>query len=244
MDEKHRIEIETAEDETAEEEAAEEESTETLSDEDLDIGAAIDEAVHAVEVAAQRRRPPTSGNGGAAGPEASGPEEVEIERLRAEINALKDHSLRTLADFDNYRKRVQRERDDERRYAGVELLREVLGIVDNLDRALAAEGSLEDLKLGVELIRRQVGDLLERSGVTRVEALEREFDPSVHEAVSRVEDPRIEHATVIEEFQPGYLLHERLLRPAIVRVAVPARADADTTAGRPTEPDGSQEAAN
>jgi molecular chaperone GrpE len=235
MNDKHRIEIETAEDETDDDETTRDGSPEALSEEDVDIGAAIDEAVHAVEAAAQRRRPSASGNG------AAGPEEDEIERLRAEISTLKDHSLRTLADFDNYRKRVQRERDDERRYATVELLREVLGIVDNLDRALAAEGSLEDLKEGVVLIRRQMGDLLERAGVTRVEALEREFDPSVHEAVSRVEDPEVERATVIEEFQPGYVLHERLLRPAIVRVAVPTRAD---EAGGSTEPDDSEEAAS
>lgn len=214
MEDEHRIEIEVVDDESADDDA-----TETLSEEGVDIRTAIDEAVHAVEAAAQRRDDTASdveARGAAAGDCAA-----EVERLQAEVSTLRDHSLRTLADFDNYRKRIERERGQERKYAAVELLREVLGIVDNLERALSAEGSLDDLKQGVEMILRQMGDVLEHSGVTRVEALGQEFDPVLHEAVSRVEDPEVEHATVIEEFQPGYVVHERLLRPSIVRVAVP-----------------------
>ncbi len=222
MDDEHRIEIETLDDEASEEES--------VAEEEVDIRAAIDEAVNAVEAAEERRQAPT--------PPATA-EPGEVERLQAELATVRDHSLRTLADFDNFRKRVERERAEAQKYAAVELLREILGIVDNLERALSAEGSLDDLKQGVEMILRQMSDLLERSGVERVEALDREFDPSVHEAVSRIEDPEVDFPTVIEEFQPGYTVHERLLRPSIVRVAVPG-----ATSAADAESDDSEEAAN
>ena len=222
MDDEHRIEIETLDDEASEDES--------VAEEEVDIRAAIDEAVNAVEAAEERRQASTP-------PAAAEPGEVE--RLQAELATVRDHSLRTLADFDNFRKRVERERGEAQKYAAVELLREILGIVDNLERALSAEGSLDDLKQGVEMILRQMSDLLERSGVERVEALDREFDPSVHEAVSRIEDPEVDFPTVIEEFQPGYTVHERLLRPSIVRVAVPG-----ATSATDAESDDSEEAAN
>ncbi len=234
MDDEHRIEIETLDDETEEEHSEPEEA----SGEEVDISAAIDEAVSAVEAAEARRQeppPPAAAAMSGAG---------EVERLQTEIATLRDHSLRTLADFDNFRKRVERERGEERKYAAVELLREVLGIVDNLERALSAEGNLDDLKQGVEMIRRQMNDLLERSGVTRVEAVEQEFDPSVHEAVSRVEDPDVEHPTVIEEFQPGYIVHDRLLRPSIVRVAVPASQPAADVPDHDSTEEQAEEAAD
>lgn len=223
MSDAHRIDIESPDDELDAEEAAE-----TVSEEDVDIRTAIDEAVHAIEVAEQRRgQSAVAAEGEVDAVAGSG---GEIERLQAEVDTLRDRSLRTLADFDNFRKRAEREREEERKYAAVELLREVLGIVDNLERALSAQGSLDDLKEGVEMILRQMSDLLERAGVSRVEALNQEFDPSVHEAVSRVEDPDVEHATVIDEFQPGYVVHGRLLRPSIVRVAVPSSESAGTSA--------------
>lgn len=234
MDDERRIEIEEAEDA-----APEEHGIEPVSEAELDIEAAIDEAVQAVEEAARKREAdaPT-------GPGEDG-DAAQVELLQAEIDALRDRSLRTLADFDNFRKRVERERGDERKYASIELLREVLGIVDNLERALSAEGSMEDLKAGVQMILKQMEDVLERSGVTRVEALDREFDPSVHEAVSRLEDSGVDVPTVIDEFQPGYTLHERLLRPSIVRVAVPSDAGAgdEDEAPEPAD-DGAEELTN
>ncbi len=145
--------------------------------------------------------------------------------LQSELAELRDRSVRTLADFDNYRKRVARERREERRYATIDLAREILGVVDNLERALSAEGSTEDLKQGVVLIHRQLQETLRRHGVHRVAAEGEPFDPAVHEAVARFEDPDIEEPTVSEELQSGYLLHDRLLRPAMVKVALPAGRD-------------------
>ena len=208
---------------------SEESAIETLEGSDADIEAAIDEAVQAVEESARKR---AAGDASDAGePDGDAPDGApgnEVERLKAEVARLRDRSLRTLADFDNYRKRVERERSEDRKYGTQDLLREVVGIVDNLERASLAEGSLEDLRQGVELILRQLEDLLKRSGVARVEAVGEQFDPSVHEAVSRVEDPEVSEATVVEEFQAGYLVHDRLLRPSIVRVAVPASEGSDS----------------
>lgn len=146
----------------------------------------------------------------------------ELGRLRAELDELRDRSVRTLADFDNFRKRSERERHELTRYALVEPMREILSVVDNLERALEAEGSAEDLKAGVGMILRQMRELLRRQGVREVAAEGEPFDPSVHEAVARREEPGLDEPRVTQEMQRGYLLHDRLLRPAIVEVAVPA----------------------
>jgi molecular chaperone GrpE len=142
--------------------------------------------------------------------------------LRREIADLRDRSMRTLADFDNFRKRSERERQESRRYALLEPLRDFIEVVDNLGLALSASGSADDLKRGVEMIHRQMGDLLRRHGVKEIEALDQPFDPALHEAVSREEDPTVQKPTVVGELRRGYLLHDRLLRPAMVKVAVPS----------------------
>jgi molecular chaperone GrpE len=137
------------------------------------------------------------------------------------LQAMREKYLRALADFDNYRKRVERERAETSRAALAEPLRAFLSVVDNLDRALAAGGSQDDLKSGVQMILRQTEDMLRRFGVEPVPARGEPFDPAVHEAVVRYEDPEIDEPTVSEEFQKGYRYHGRLLRPAMVKVAVP-----------------------
>ncbi len=148
----------------------------------------------------------------------------EVERLRREVADLRDRSMRTLADFDNFRKRSERERQEQRRYSLFEPLHELLGVVDNLELALSAQGSAEDLKQGVEMILRQMRELLRRHGVREVPAAGAAFDPAVHEAVSREEDPAVQAPTVVAELRRGYQMHDRLLRPAMVKVAVPAEA--------------------
>lgn len=147
---------------------------------------------------------------------------ADVERLEREIADLRDRSIRTLADFDNYRKRAERERQDMRRYALLEPMRELVEVVDNLERAAAAAGSADDLKQGVDMILRQLGDFLRRHGVVPIEAEGQPFDPAFHEAVSRQESDEIDEPTVAHELQKGYRLHERLVRPARVVVAVPA----------------------
>jgi molecular chaperone GrpE len=152
------------------------------------------------------------------------PDPMVIE-LQSELADLRDRSIRTLADFENYRRRAERERDDLKRYAVGEALRELLPVVDNLQRALAAGGSVDDLKTGVELTLRQFTELLRQRGIAEVQALGAPFDPAVHEAVATVPDASVAVPTVIDELQRGYTLHGRLLRPALVRVAMPAEHD-------------------
>jgi molecular chaperone GrpE len=152
--------------------------------------------------------------------EASGPD-LDVAQLQAEIADLRDRSIRTLADFENYRRRADKEREDLRRFANAEVLRDLLPVADNLERALAAGGSVEDLKLGVELTLRQFKDLLRQRGVDEVKATGEPFDPALHEAVAREDDPAVSVPTVAAELQRGYTLNGRLLRPALVKVAVP-----------------------
>ncbi|HEV8241090.1 MAG TPA: nucleotide exchange factor GrpE [Thermoanaerobaculia bacterium] len=148
--------------------------------------------------------------------------DAAVAELQAEIADLRDRSIRTLADFENYRRRSERERDELKRYAIGDVLRELLPVLDNLRRALAAGGTVDDLKTGVELTLRQFTALLEQRGIVEVPALGQPFDPAVHEAVARVDDDTVEAPTVIDELQRGYTLHGKLLRPALVRVAMPA----------------------
>jgi molecular chaperone GrpE len=175
---------------------------------------------------------PAPAAGGASSREEPSQREAQ---LAADLASERERSLRLLADFDNFRKRADRERDEVRRYALVEPLRELLGVVDNLERALLAQGSLEDWKRGVEMIDKQLRDLLRRFQVQEVAADGQPFDPAVHEAVARTEDPGVEVAQVVEVFQRGYRLHDRLLRPAMVKVAVPA---SHRPAGAPPVPPG------
>jgi molecular chaperone GrpE len=190
-----------------------------------DVEALTREALAAVdkadpEVPKPRGEAGERGVGMVAGEEAT--IDPAVSELQAELADLRDRSIRTLADFENYRRLSERERDDLRRFAVGEALRDLLPVVDNLQRALAAGGTVEDLKLGVELTLRQFTDLLRQRGVAEVPAVGSPFDPAVHEAVARVDDPAVTVPTVVDELQRGYTLNGKLLRPALVRVAMPA----------------------
>lgn len=148
--------------------------------------------------------------------------ETEEERLRAELADVREQWVRTLADLDNYRKRSEREARDIKRYALMEPMRDLVAVVDNLERALAAGGSVEDLKRGVEMILAQLRELMRSYGVREIVSQGAPFDPAVHDAVSRFEDPTVATPTVAEEMQRGYQIFDRLLRPALVKVALPA----------------------
>src|SRR4029079_11022740 len=130
--------------------------------------------------------------------------DAAVAELQAEIADLRDRSIRTLADFENYRRRSERERDELKRYAIGDVLRELLPVLDNLRRALAAGGTVDDLKTGVELTLRQFTELLKQRGIAEVPALGAPFDPVVHEAVARVDDETVEAPTVIDGLQPAY----------------------------------------
>jgi molecular chaperone GrpE len=144
-----------------------------------------------------------------------------MERLASEASAMRDLAQRKQAEFENYRKRMERERADYVRYAGFDIVKEVLPVLDNLERALrAAEPGAEgQFRAGVEIIHRQLQDVLARLGLTEVESLGKPFDPHVHQAVSHVETDAQPEDTVVEVLQKGYLFKDRLLRPAMVSVA-------------------------
>ncbi|HYH44662.1 MAG TPA: nucleotide exchange factor GrpE [Thermoanaerobaculia bacterium] len=184
-----------------------------------DLDAAMRDAVAAVEEVEVERG---TDRGKASAESAEQTDEEEVANLRREIADLRDRTMRTLADFDNFRKRSERERQETRKYALLEPLRDFLEIVDNLGLALSAAGSADDLKRGVEMIHRQMQELLRRLGVKEIEALNQPFDPALHEAVQREEDPTVQKPTVVGELRRGYMLHERLLRPTMVKVAVPS----------------------
>jgi molecular chaperone GrpE len=157
----------------------------------------------------------------------------QIQQLQAEKQELLNTLVRRQADFENYRKRVERERHHDR-HRGVEVLVEhLLPVLDAFDRALAAQAdssSTEYLK-GFELIRRQLWDVLAKQGLARIESVGKEFNPHFHHAIERVETTEHGDGTVIGELQPGYVLHERVLRPAMVRVAIEPESNS-TSASR------------
>jgi molecular chaperone GrpE len=144
----------------------------------------------------------------------------EIVELRKERDSLHDRLLRQAAEFDNYRKRVERERREMAQYAAGELLEDLLPIIDDFERALQADATgVESYRQGIEIIHRALMDTLRKRGVTQIEAVGKKFDPQVHQAVSYEDDPERGDGEVIEEFRRGYRLGDRLLRPAMVKVA-------------------------
>ena len=145
---------------------------------------------------------------------------AERDQLAAEKADLLDRLLRRQAEFDNFRRRTERERSEFLQFAGMELARELLPIVDDFERALKVESSDKDYVRGIELIYQRLSEILKRMGVEPLEAAGKPFDPNVHQAVDRVETPEVADQTVLEEYQKGYNFKGKLLRPAMVKVAV------------------------
>ena len=161
-----------------------------------------------------------AGQGGDGGKDAGDPQAL--------LDDLNDKHLRLAAEFDNYKRRTLKERQDLLNYATENLIKELLDTVDNLERALGyvrgeEEGSdREKLSEGVELTYRSLLQALEKSGVKPVEAEGQPFDPKLHEALRQVPSEEHEAGTILEVYQKGYLMKDRLLRPALVSVAGPA----------------------
>jgi molecular chaperone GrpE len=155
--------------------------------------------------------------------EAPDPAELLAERdqLRAEVADLQDRLLRRQAEFENFRRRNERDRSDFLDYAGMEIVREILPILDDFERARKTECTDESYRKGVELIYQRLVDTLKKVGLEPVEvAPGTEFDPNLHQAVVRLETEDAPDNTILEEFQRGYNFKGKLLRPAMVKVAV------------------------
>jgi molecular chaperone GrpE len=148
--------------------------------------------------------------------------EPDLEELKRQLGDKQDRLLRALAETENLRRRAQRDREDYVKYANETLLRDLIPVLDNLDRALAAAreaGGSGTVVSGVELIQRELLRVLERSGLTRYSAVGERFDPTRHEAIARVVSADRPPDTVVTETAAGYLLNGRVLRPALVAVA-------------------------
>jgi molecular chaperone GrpE len=154
--------------------------------------------------------PQHAGNG-------SGPAE---DALKAERDELLDRLMRKTADFENFRKRVERERREQADQTVVDLLLDLLGVVDDFDRALTTGGGdVDAYRKGIELIHAKLHEVLRRQGVRPLETLGSDFDPTLHEAVSHEESPDHREGEIIAEVRRGYLIRDRLLRPTLVKVA-------------------------
>jgi molecular chaperone GrpE len=152
--------------------------------------------------------------------------QTELEAMKQERDQIKEEYLRQAAEKDNLRKRLEREKNDYFQYALSDLLKDFLAVQDNLERALSS-GDPDDCKSlrdGVELIYKQFVDVLKRQGVTPIVRETDAFDPRIQQAFMSEESEDVEGPTVGEEFQKGYMLHDRLLRPALVKVLLPKKS--------------------
>lgn len=166
----------------------------------------IEEIEHEMEIAAKQA--------------AGSPNAQQDPALTEENRDLKDRYMRTLADFENYRKRADREKADFYKYALQGVLKELLPVLDNFDRALDHAEEGDDFHRGVALIYKQLLSTLQKHGVKPIDEAGVRFDPNIHEGVMREEDPSVPSQTVTAILQKGYFLHDRVLRPAMVKVAV------------------------
>jgi len=145
----------------------------------------------------------------------------ELAQARRERDDLLDRLLRKTAEFENFRKRVDRDRREQMQWAAADILSDVLSVLDDFDRALSTEAPPEaqPYRAGVELIHRQLSELVRKRGATAIDALGADFDPNLHQAVAYEETPGAREGEVVAEFAKGYKLGDRLLRPALVKVA-------------------------
>src|ERR1700756_151814 len=158
---------------------------------------------------------------GAPAPAGAGPSglEAELQKVKVERDTLLDRLARAQAEFENARRRAAREQQDFRDFATVDAIKSLLPVIDSFERALQAKSEPADFRTGVELIYKQLQDVLAKLGVRPITAKGEQFDPHVHEAIEMVETSDAADHEVLEEWQRGYKFKDRLLRPAMVKVA-------------------------
>ena len=152
--------------------------------------------------------------------------ENEEEKLQEEIRSLKEDKIRVLAEMENLRKRFDREKIDSIKYGSVNFARDILSPGDNLERALSAINQEEDhpqsfrnLIEGLKMVQKELSSALEKNGISKINSINEKFDPNLHQAMMEVERDDIEEGVVVQEIQTGYMMHDRLLRPAMVGVS-------------------------
>ncbi len=163
----------------------------------------------------------------------------QLQQAQAEVKASQEQYLRTLADMDNLRKRTQREKEDLAKFANENILREILPVIDNLERAVehADQADNKGLLEGVQMTLTQFSQVLTRFGVTPIEAMGQPFDPALHQAMGQMESADQPVNTVVQQMQKGYQLNERLLRPAFVMIS---KAPAEPTAAENNSTDSAE----
>ncbi len=151
--------------------------------------------------------------------------DAEMAKLAADLEELRQTLLRRQADFDNYRKRIEKERFEESKRATGRVIEGLIPVIDGFEHALAAhrEAEYENYRKGFELIYKQLLENVTKLGAERIDPVGKPFDPHLHQAVDRAETTEHADGTIMQVFQPGYLFHGRVLRPAMVRVAVHPR---------------------
>ena len=149
---------------------------------------------------------------------------LERDGLRAERDELRDTLLRRQAEFENFRKRTERERMEQSQYSSMEVVGDVLPILDDFERALTADTNSPEYAKGVQMIYQRMAESLKKTGLEPIDATNKPFDPHLHQAIERVETNDAPENTVLGEFQRGYQFKGKLLRPSMVRVAVPGPA--------------------
>jgi molecular chaperone GrpE len=153
--------------------------------------------------------------------------ETEIKHLKKKFEELQEEFLRKAAEMENLRKRLEREKSDYFQYALGEHLKELLGVMDNFERALESQDQGEEgsLRQGVEMIYKQLYDLLLKQGVKRIEIKENKYNPHLHQAFLTEESDQVSELEVAQELQKGYTIHDRLLRPSLVKVYIPKKEE-------------------
>jgi molecular chaperone GrpE len=153
-------------------------------------------------------------------------QETEEDILKEEIKTLKEEKIRVLAEMENLRKRFDREKIDSIKYGSVNFARDILSPGDNLERALSAINqeeehpqSIKNLIEGLLMVKKELSTALEKNGITKIESLDKKFDPNLHQAMMEIENSDLEEGIVVQEIQTGYMMHDRLLRPAMVGVS-------------------------
>jgi molecular chaperone GrpE len=149
-------------------------------------------------------------------------ETLDVNKLATDMEDLRQTLLRRQADFDNYRKRIEKERAEDQKRAAGRVIEQLIPVLDGFEQALAAhkEAEYENYRKGFELIYKQLLDNLAKLGAERIDPLGKLFDPHLHQALDRLETTQHHDGAILEVFQPGYVYHGRVLRPAMVRVAV------------------------
>ncbi len=155
-----------------------------------------------------------------------GVKETEEDNLKEEIRILKEEKIRVLAEMENLRKRFDREKIDSIKYGSVNFARDILSPGDNLERALSAinkeedhSKSIKNLIEGLLMVKKELATVLEKNGITKIDTLNKKFDPNLHQAMMELENNDLDEGIVVQEIQTGYLMHDRLLRPAMVGVS-------------------------